>query len=99
MLQDSTLNHIFDENLELEVKKYQTKHNIETSGFVTGKTTEQLMVDLRNHIKENDTQLNQLMDYIKGEKTKEEVTKEMEENSKHIPVNNDRSLDEEESEE
>ncbi|CAD2075495.1 S41 family peptidase [Phocicoccus pinnipedialis] len=92
-------NNTFDENLEFEVMKYQNKNKIDASGFVTGETTEQLMIDLRKHIKENDTQLNQLIDYIKGDKTKEEITKEMKENSKHIPVNNNRSLDENESEE
>lgn len=94
-----TFNNTFDKNLEDEVKKYQKKNKLDQTGFVTGETTEQLMTDLRKYILENDTQLNLLVDYIKGDKTKEEVTTEMEKNSEHIPVDNNRSLDEKESEE
>ena len=85
-----TIDNNFDSNLTDVVQQYQNDKDLESNGIVTGDTTEQLMKDIREHIKENDVQLEYLLDYIEGKKSKEEITKEMNENSKYIPVDESR---------
>ena len=85
-----TIDNNFDSNLTDVVQQYQNDKDLESNGIVTGDTTEQLMKDIREHIKENDVQLEYLLDYIEGKKSKEEITKEMKENSKYIPVDESR---------
>ena len=85
-----TIDNNFNSNLTDVVEQYQNDRDLESNGIVTGDTTEQLMKDIREHIKENDVQLEYLLDYIEGKKSKEEITKEMNENSKYIPVDESR---------
>src|SRR5699024_8110100 len=85
-----TIDNNFDSNLTDVVQQYQNDKDSETNGIVTDATTELLMKYILEHIKENDVQLEYLLDYIEGKKSKEEITKEMNENSKYIPVDESR---------
>lgn len=93
-----TMDNVFDANLTDAVKNYQKDNNLDENGIVTGDTTAQLMKDIRQHIQDNDVQYDYLMDYIKGEKSKEDITKEMKEESKYIPVDDSRKRSNQEDE-
>lgn len=53
-----------DENTVSTIKEYQAEHKLETNGVVSGKTATAMIEDLRNLIKENDTQYDTGLDYL-----------------------------------
>jgi carboxyl-terminal processing protease len=54
-----------DEETVSTIEKFQTEHKLETNGVVSEKTATAMIEDLRNLIKENDTQYEKGLDYLK----------------------------------
>ncbi|WP_411841856.1 S41 family peptidase [Salinicoccus sp. HZC-1] len=84
--QVDNFNTTFSPALTNAVLNFQSEHNLEQTGDVTGETSVALMSEMRKYINENDAQLNYLVDYINEEHTKEEIERRAAENAKHIKV-------------
>ena len=54
-----------DEGTVSTIKKFQTDHELDVTGIVSGDTASAMIEDLRSLIKENDTQYEKGLDYLK----------------------------------
>ncbi|MEG0498101.1 MAG: peptidoglycan-binding domain-containing protein, partial [Carnobacterium sp.] len=54
-----------DEGTVSTIKKFQTDHKLDVTGVVSGDTASAMIEDLRSLIKENDTQYEKGLDYLK----------------------------------
>lgn len=80
------INETFDSNLTSQVEAFQADNDLETTGAVTGDTTDTLVSELRTFILDNDAQLEYLLDYINGEYSAEEIESLAEENAQYIEM-------------
>ncbi|MGB3160237.1 MAG: S41 family peptidase [Carnobacterium sp.] len=55
-----------DEGTVSTIKQFQIKHKLESNGIVSGETATAMIEDLRNLIKENDTQYEKGLEYLKN---------------------------------
>lgn len=76
----------FDATLTEAVEEFQEDFDLETSGEVTGETTLTLMSELREYIRENDAQIEYLIDFINGEYTEPEIEALSEDNAQYIDI-------------
>lgn len=63
--QTGPIDGYLDEDTVSAIKEFQTSHKLEVTGIVTGDTAAAMIKDLRELIKENDTQYQKGLDYLK----------------------------------
>ena len=80
------INETFDSSLTEAVENFQEDNNLEQTGDVTGETTLTLMSELRQYIRDNDAQVDYLVDFINGEYTEPEIEALAEENARYIEI-------------